>query len=363
MLSIVIILIISAIIVTLINVYCCVVIISSKKVNNTSHMTIFSLLLGHAIQGLLVIPCYAAKRSGIYKNTVVCDIFRFSYLFTNYACCLSVLVISVDRFVGVQFPLRYKSWITSKKTARVLLFVWIYVFVLCCIPFYPTGRASKCKYNPRKWWVMMMLVGNTLLPFIIIIFCYMVIIKKVKTVLRSRQSRTNDLSRNAKNLGEDIKLTKLSRDTRIQLKRTTITYFIVATYVICWGPSFVYNMLLHLCPNACFPDQYDNSDTEKIVGFVTKLLTFVDGIIAPTIYCCSNANFNVMRKRLLSNIRKRVCTDGSVLVRKKAVRKSRMTSIEVPFHKKCEREESCGEGDAEILGVSEDHTLMSTHKQ
>ena len=44
---------------------------------------------------------------------------------------------------------------------------------------------------------------------------------------------------------------------------------------------------------------------EEIAGFVTKLLTFVDGLVAPLVYCCANANFNNLRRRMLSSIRKK----------------------------------------------------------
>ena len=322
MLAIVIILIITAIIVSLINIYCVIIIIYNKKLSSSSHMTIFSLLVGHAIQGLLVIPCYAAKRSGIYKYTVVCDIFRFSYLFTNYACCLSVLVISVDRFIGVQFPLHYKAWVTSKRLARILLCVWTYVLILCLLPFAPSD-SMECKYNPQKWWVMMMLIGNTLLPFVIIIACYVVIFKKVKSVLVSRQSRSNNL------MEQDLsssKARKLNGYTKVQIKRTKLTFLIVGAYVLCWGPSFVYNLLLTLCPDTCFSGTYRDSEVERIVGFVTKLLTFIDGIIAPTIYCWSNANFTTMRRTFVLRLRKRFTTEEDIFVRGKAVRYTRDSS-------------------------------------
>ena len=65
-----------AVVVSCINVYCLLIIFRSRKFNNPPQMCIFSLLLGHTVQGLVTIPCYAAKRHGIYKNTAVCDIFR-----------------------------------------------------------------------------------------------------------------------------------------------------------------------------------------------------------------------------------------------------------------------------------------------
>lgn len=70
MLPIVVILIISAVLVTFINLYCISIMLYCKKVRNPPNLAIFALLLGHTAQGLLVIPCYAAKRSGLLNYTV-----------------------------------------------------------------------------------------------------------------------------------------------------------------------------------------------------------------------------------------------------------------------------------------------------
>ena len=288
--------IISAILVTLINVYCVVIIIRSRKVRSPPHMTIFSLLLGHALQGIFVIPCYAAKKSGIYKNTIVCEIFRFSYLLTNYWCCLSVLVITIDRFIGVQFPLKYKFWVTTKRLSRVLFCVWLYVLILCLIPFAPSD-SKTCKYNPQKQWVITMLIVNTLIPLIVIMIFYIFIFKKIKMVLKD------------KGLMEVKKSTKES-------KRAKITFFIVGTYVLCWGPSLFYYLLLNLCHNTCFHKDFHDSKAEEIVGFLIKFLTFIDGLIGPLIYCCASRNFNMLRKRVIDSIRKKI-TKNEVTKREK----------------------------------------------
>ena len=281
--------IISAILVTLINVYCVVIIISSRKVRSPPHMTIFSLLLGHALQGMFVIPCYAAKKSGIYKHTIVCEIFRFSYLLTNYWCCLSVLVITIDRFIGVQFPLKYKVWVTRKRLSRAMFCVWLYVLILCLIPFAPSD-SKTCKYNPQKQWVITMLIVNTLIPFIIVMILYIFIFKKIKIVLKG-------------------KLGKVNR-SKTELKRAKITFFIVATYVLCWGPSLLYYLLLTLCHGTCFHKSFHDSKSREIVGFLIKFLTFIDGLIAPLIYCFASRHFNMLRNTVFASIRRKITTNN-----------------------------------------------------
>lgn len=277
-----------AIIATGLNVYCVIVIVRSKKLSSPRHMTIFSLLLGHSLQGLFVIPCYAAKKSGFYKRTVICDIFRFSYLLTNYWCCLSVLAISIDRLIGIQYPLQYKAWVTTKRMSRVLIGTWMYVFCLCLVPFAPS-KSTSCHYNPQKQWVIVMLVVNTLLPFILIMVSYTLIFRQIRIVMIGKEKRD--------------KLTK--RKITVESKRIKMTFFLVGTYVLCWGPSLIYYLLMSLCPEGCFASSYIDSRAEEIIGFSIKLLTFVDGIIGPLIYCCTSKSFHVLRKKALDSFRKK----------------------------------------------------------
>lgn len=330
MISICIISTIVAVIVAVINVYCCIVIIHSKKLKSVSHMTVFSLLLGHALQGIFVIPLYAKKHSRVTTGAFMCDLFRFTYLFTNYACALSVLVITAARFIGVRYPLRYKVWVSSHRMSRGLLIVWAYVLVLCLVPFASTGKKKKCTYNPQRWWVMMMLLGNTLLPFVIIFIFYITILKAVKNVLIRRQSNS------VRHVHRDKTTIKTNNDVtnnsnRVQMKKTKMTYLIVGAYVICWGPSLFYNLLRHICPKQCFPESYEDSQTEMIISFVTKLLTFIDGIISPTIYCWINDSFKTMRQGLMMKFKKKNTT--VLLSRKKAVRRP-STSFEMKETKK-----------------------------
>ena len=303
LLPLVIILTITSILVTLVNV-CCIVVIFKKPVKKPSDMTICSLIIGHAIQGTLVIPCYAAKRSRVLNQTIVCDVFRFSYLFTNYVCCLSVLIISVDRVIGVSFPLRYQIWITNKRMTRLLICFWVYVLLLCMVPFIPSN-IKECNYNPQDSWVITMLTGHILLPFLIIILCYILICKKVRSVLYLREYLTNSKS-------------ILARDIQQQQKKFRTILIVIGTYLLCWGPDFTYYILSILCPKKCFTKDFFHKSDERITGFVIKMLTFIDGVIAPVVYCWVNESFNVSLMKILSRVAFRF-TNGSAPVKKKVL--------------------------------------------
>ena len=292
--SIVFILAVTAVLVTLINLFCITIIAYTKRLHKAAHLGISSLLLAHLVQGILVIPSYAVKRSRISNSHHVCDIFRFTYFLTNYASCLSLVLISLDRCLSVIIPLKYKMWITQRRMLLWITSVWVYILFICLIPFFLSEpHHIKCKYYPEKVWTLVMLLGHTLVPFVIVFACYAIIFSKVKVVMRQRRIQTERVERH------------LARRRQWDKSKTTIV--IVFFYVLCWGPSFVYYTMLMVCPkNVCFTQAYLKSDIEGQVTFAMKFLTFADGLIAPLLYCFSNKSFAIARKRFTKNVKLRL---------------------------------------------------------
>ena len=281
--AIVIILTLLSIIVFSCNLFCVLNIAFSKHLRRASHIAICSLLFAHLIQGLVVIPSYAMKRAEFGNQRVVCDVFRFSYLFTNYAACTSLLLITLDRLIAVLYPLQYSVNATMKKMMYVLCSCWIYVVCLCVIPFFTAKAKSSCSYVPTKEWTLFMLTFNTLIPFIVIFISYILIFSRTKKAFKSRN-------------------TERARRHQSQRKVLKTTVLIVLSFIFCWGPSFVYYFLQAVC-ETCLTDLYRREDIEEIITFLMKVLTFVDGIIAPLIYCFMNARFNAERQKALRRLR------------------------------------------------------------
>lgn len=85
-----------------------------------------------------------------------------------------------------------------------------------------------------------------------------------------------------------------------------MAFVIVGAYMVCWGPSMVYNMLYTLCTKTCFHASFKDSETEELLGFLTKLLTFLDGVFAPVVYCVLDARFEDYRRRVYSQFRRKM---------------------------------------------------------
>ena len=287
--SIIIILVILSVIVFLCNIFCIMNIIYSRQLRWASHIAICSLLFAHLIQGVLVIPSYAMKRSTMNDKKTICDVFRFSYMLTNYGACISLLLVTLDRLFAILYPLRYSLRVTVRNIISVLCVCWLYVLSLCMIPFFTVTLDRSCTYNPRREWTIFMLIFNTFIPFVIVLVSYVMIFAKTKKTYK-------------------VKTKKRTGQFHSHKKFLKTTVLIVVSFIICWGPSFVYYFLQSVC-QTCLGDLTRQEDVENIMTFLMKVLTLVDGIIAPLIYCFLNRKVNA---EMQSTIRRlRAHTDSS----------------------------------------------------
>ena len=280
-----------AIMIVGLNLYC----VLSKNCTRSSRMTVFSLLFVHLIQGLIVIPMYAVKKSGITEYIilqVVCVIFRFTYLLTNYVSLFSVVNICIHRFYAIKYPVKHLKELTSRRTAIAVVSSWIYVTILCLIPFLPSNSPERdCYYyHPQRQWTTFMLIMNTLLPFVTVVVCYLYIFQKANLMLF-----TNISQRRCIGQAEPENL-QGRRRTLMDIKKTKTSILIVFFYIVCWGPSFVYFLLKSLCPH-CFSVSFRTSREEEIIGYVVKMLTFLNGIISPLLYCFHTKNTSSEKAR------------------------------------------------------------------
>ena len=251
---------------------CVLKIVLSKRLRKkVSHIAICSLLFAHDLQGLIVIPAFALKRLERQDHGINCDIFRFSYMFTNYGACISLLLITMDRMFAVFYPLKhYVKW-TIKKALYSVCLGWLYVLCLCLVPFFTPRNKGSCLYKPQTSWTIFMLSFNTLVPFLIMNISYIMMYVKIR--------RSHKKLRNCS-----------SMRTRSQRKHFKTALSIVVSFLLCWGPSFIYYFILAVC-KGCQNKFHLTTGSERILTFLMKFLTFIDGVTAPLIYCVMNKTF------------------------------------------------------------------------
>lgn len=272
------------------NVFVCIAIYIRPNLHNVTYYSIFSLAIADLLAGIVAMPSYIAKKfvySGPYV-TFICDSFRFSYFITGYASILSLCVISVDRLIAVKNPLAYVNIVTRKRVVFALVLIWIDCVVVSLLPFIPLpGKQTyECNYNPTRWWSVMVIVTNVLIPFLFIVICYMYIYCIARTHLQRIKSERKSVRGS---LVTDSNDKRKQRKQRKESKANVTIMIVIGLFIVCWFPSSIYYFLQMVCPH-CFPESFTGS-TRDLVNALVKLLTFTSSLSNPIIYCWRSVEF------------------------------------------------------------------------
>ena len=275
-----------SVVITLLNSGCLFVLLPRKRQRPASSLLLASLLIIHIIQGIIVVPFFILKRWNIVAEPV-CSVFRFSSLLTNYLSCITILLISLDRFVAIRFPLHYRARAINPCVLKVMAGSWVYVLALCLIPFWNSD--NECIYNPSKIWSVVMLSWNTFTPFLIMIFIYTYISRKSFVFFKNCERRRSRQKGQRPSRRKRTSVISMRAFWFKEFGASKVALLITISYIICWGPSFIYYMLKSTCKH-CFSESFKNSSTENNLNYAMKFLTFVGGLAAPTIYCQRNVD-------------------------------------------------------------------------
>lgn len=108
-----------------------------------------NLALSDFLQGAIAIPCRIAEL--LYADCNFRRLFcpasiALSILFGG-SSNLTILFISVERFVGVRWPFLYYSFITTKFVFTVITFTWVSLAIFASLPLFAWGGLTNYQAN------------------------------------------------------------------------------------------------------------------------------------------------------------------------------------------------------------------------
>ena len=254
---------------------------STQLFKRPSVFFILNILLVPLYQSIVVLPLYAVKKhkfDDIYITQIVCDAFRFTYLISYYCSILSALLIAADRFMATHFVLKYKYIVTRRKVLAFIFFMWVYTVSLCSIPFVSenkdnitnansTKNNSSCTYKPAKEWSSFILIGNCIIPYVILLVLY----KGISKIVMEYKQQEKEREENCLSSNMNVK-TKEKQKHKENHSITTLSTILATAYFILWSPSVFYHILRSFCPKSCFTKDFNTSKLEQYLGFVTKYI-------------------------------------------------------------------------------------------
>lgn len=133
-----------------------IVSIRMNRSGKRSHQTwsaVYTLILHLSIVDLLVtLFCLAGEAAWSYTvawlaGNAMCKIFKFLQMFSLYLSTFVLVLIGVDRFVVVKYPM--KSLNTARRLNRLIVFIWVLSLILSIpqVSFYASAKSKRFEFT------------------------------------------------------------------------------------------------------------------------------------------------------------------------------------------------------------------------
>ena len=186
-----------------------------RSLRSASNIFIASLAASDLLVGLLMNPTYIAL-SATKKWFSVHPLYKlenFLWIQCLVTSTFTLCAISIERLIAVTSAIRYRQIITKRRCCHIVLSIWISSLVF--------GSSSFFLNNPDKASILWIacLVLTFVIPFAIIIYCYVHIFKA------ANEQKLKVCSLNPTEAAEMLRNRKAARTTAIVVGIFFVTFF------------------------------------------------------------------------------------------------------------------------------------------
>ncbi|KAL9873898.1 adenosine receptor A3 [Glossina fuscipes] len=237
-----------------------------------SNRFILSLAVADVVVGLTLpyhLSFYLGLDLGIHHNYCL-----MRFFLVIFACCVSILTlitISVDRYIAIIYALHYKRFMTPRIVLSVIVCNWIMGAFVAIIPMFCNHwkTARECEFDEvlPPWYMTGFIFPSFIVIWLLMVLMYMRILRVASK--QAKQVRQLPRSMNPSIL--------LSSDWR----STQIVFFIMGCFSLCWLPYFIV-----VCAQI-----FNIFNVEPLLYRAAFSLAMTNSALNPIIYCWKNKSF------------------------------------------------------------------------
>ncbi|XP_047441330.1 histamine receptor H2a [Mugil cephalus] len=293
------------------NVLVCLAVCASRRLRCLTNCFIVSLAVTDLLLGLLVLPFSAlAQLNDEWPlGPVFCNFYISMDVMLCTASILTLLAISVDRYLAVTMPLRYTSIVLPWRVAVAMASVWTVSVAVSFLPIQmgwntvngtvqnqgPWASERKCRFELNGPYVLTDSLLTFYLPLVAMCWTYLQILRiaraQAKRIVSARPTCTTTY--NCRN-NPPTTTTVVSSVTVVALRehKATVTLAaVIGAFVVCWLPYFILFTVLGLQehPDPSIVPQYP----------IVLWLGYANSALNPILYGALNRDFREAYTHLL----------------------------------------------------------------
>ncbi|XP_046851566.1 beta-2 adrenergic receptor-like [Xenia sp. Carnegie-2017] len=259
------------------NGFVCLVYTFSLEIRTAKHYFIVNLGVADIFIALVGIPFYLTEYMD-WDDRTLCQIGAMIDVMCSTNSIMSFVLISVERYTAVKWPLRYQTIVTRNRCLAGLISVWIYSLLVMLASRIPIGKfhMNHCSFFTKEYLIATSFT-SFLFPLFVMVLVYGWIFKVAK--------------RHSRKINYTLK-SKLDR-VRREYKAAKTFSIIIGAFLICYLPLFVYIWLFHV-------------RNEKVpfieLFYIVNILRYLNGFINPLIYVGINKEFRRSAFKILNKI-------------------------------------------------------------
>ncbi|XP_077978811.1 G-protein coupled receptor 54-like [Glandiceps talaboti] len=277
------------------NLFVIVVVVKFSHMRTVTNYYIVNLALTDVVVLLICVP----STSSVYAlhtewalGDAMCRIVIWTQLACWQASCLTLTVISVDRYHAIVHPVKSIKYRTPRAAIAVSASIWLYSYVMTTpalyfyrveqYPFDPDHAfcveyfTSSDSVNSNNIYATFYTLQSYMVPLFVVFACYSFMIKRLWK---------------SKNLSEDAAM--LAQASKQKRKITRMVFVVVLLYTICHLPNQLLNMLFRWNFNMFS----ENTDLFKYLRIISNSLLYFNSIINPVVYNLLGENFRKLLKK------------------------------------------------------------------
>nr|XP_015195760.1 PREDICTED: melanopsin-like [Lepisosteus oculatus] len=213
---------------------------SDKKLRTPPNYFIMNLAISDFLMSISQSPIFfvnCLNKEWVFGE-LGCKLYAFCGALFGITSMITLLAISIDRYLVITKPLQSIQWTSKRRTSLVILLVWLYSLAWSLAPlvgwssYIPEGLMTSCTWDyvtatpSNRSYTLMLCCFVFFIPLLIISYCYVFMFIAIRSTSRDVEKLRTHTKKSA----------LIQQSVRNEWKLAKIAFVVIIVFVLSWSP-------------------------------------------------------------------------------------------------------------------------------